>query len=384
MAHRIVFAVAHDIFDNWFEVEDISKTPDENFNETVQAALSELHAKDVFTQMAVFERAYGWAIILVGYSDSGETLKDPVKTPKRIDELYAYGPTQMSSDPEWERDRESERYGLPTIYKIIQSPGHVGRIRVHHTRAIHFATRLIDHPWKGVSVLDPVWDDLTNLRNIRWGMGQTMYRYGSGFPDITLTGASKKDLDNFEAGGQMSNIHARTYFLHNERQILEFKGLAGRALNPEPYYLAIMENISAGSNIPLAILRGAQAGALTGSEVNEREYFKLISDAQSRYEPGLRFLIDKLIEIKQIKTNVKDYKINWLGGFEINEKDKALTELSKAQAWQIKSNFMTVNEIRAAQDPPLDEIPGGDIILGLLKMQAPFQGPKVDKKEKEA
>ena len=192
MGHRTVFTVAHDVFDKWFEVEDASEKPDENFNRDVQAALSELKAKDVFTQMAVFERGYGWAIIVVGYSDGGESLEDPVENPKSIDELYAYGPEQISS-VQWERDRKSERYGLPETYKIIQSPGHAGRVNVHHTRVIHFATRLLDHPWKGLSVLDPIWDDTTTHRNIRWGMGQTLFRYGSGFPDITLPPPTRKN-----------------------------------------------------------------------------------------------------------------------------------------------------------------------------------------------
>jgi len=381
VAHRIVFSVAHDIFDNWFDIEDTAETPDENVDQAVQEAFSELNAKDVFTQMAIFERGYGWAIIVIGYEDKEESLKDPLDSPSKIDDLYAYGPEQISG-VDWERDSNSERYGLPVVYKIIKSAGHAGRLHVHHSRVIHVATRLLEHPWQGVSVLHPVWDDLTNLRNIRWGMGQTLYRYGSGFPDITIEGAGKKQLDEFEASGAFANIHARTYFLHNEKQQIEFKGLAGRALNPEHYYMAIMENISAGSTVPLAILRGAQAGELAGSEVNEREYFKLISDAQSRYEPSLRFLIDKLIELGQIKTNVTDYKINWLGGFEINEKDKALTELSKAQATQLQTNWMTVNEIRAAQDPPLDEIEGGDLILGLLQKQT-VPGSQVIKKEEK-
>ena len=380
LAHRIVFSVAHDIFDKWFEVEDTAKKPDENFDQAVQAVLSDLKAKDVFTQMAVFERGYGWAIIVVGYEDEGETLADPVKNPQKIDDLWPYAPTDITSTREDKRE-DSERYGFPEFY-FIKRLGIARRLKVQYSRVLHFATRLLDHPWKGLSVSDPIWDDLTTMRNVRWSMGQTLYRYGSGFPDITIEGATKKQIDDFDASGQFANIHARAYFLHNEKQTIEFKGVAGRALNPEPYKLGVMEGVSVGSTIPLPILRGAQAGALTGSEVNEREYFKLISDAQSRYEPGLRFLIDKLIEIGQIKTQVKDYKINWLGGFEINEKDKALTELSKAQATQIKTNWMTVNEIRAAQDPPLDPVPGGDIILGLLQKQT-IPTPQIIKKEEK-
>jgi hypothetical protein len=131
-----------------------------------------------------------------------------------------------------------------------------------------------------------------------------------------------------------------------------------------------MENIAAGSGLPLAILRGAQAGALTGSEVNEREYFKLISDAQSRYEPCIRQLIDALLDCGQIrfKYNVKrEYRIVWNSGFEISEKEKASIELQQAQARNLKTVWMSVDEVRAEQG--LEALPNGagQVVLGLQK-----------------
>ncbi|WP_205006558.1 hypothetical protein, partial [Escherichia coli] len=56
-----------------------------------------LNTKDVFTQAAVFERAYGWSIIVLGYQDKGLTLKDPVLAPEKIVSLEAYAPTIITS-----------------------------------------------------------------------------------------------------------------------------------------------------------------------------------------------------------------------------------------------------------------------------------------------
>jgi hypothetical protein len=192
-------------------------------------------------------------------------------------------------------------------------------------------------------------------------------------------------LDDLEQSQQFKSLQSRTYFLHSDKTKLDFKGLAGRALDPKPYYLPIMENISAGSGIPLAILRGAQAGELAGSEVNEREYFKLVSDAQSRYEPGIRALIDALIACGQVKTDVKDYKIVWLGGFELSEKDKAVVELNLAQAQEKKSAWMTIDEIRAEQE--LKELPGGAgrVVLGIKRAeQQPFSQSQNVTEEKKS
>ena len=112
IAHRIVFAVAHDIFDNWFEVEPLEEGVDkEKFNEQVQKVLLLLDAKDVFTRAAVFERAYGWSIVVIGYRDKALTLKEPVQQPEKIVSLEAYGPQSME-EPEIDMDEGSERFGL--------------------------------------------------------------------------------------------------------------------------------------------------------------------------------------------------------------------------------------------------------------------------------
>jgi phage-related protein (TIGR01555 family) len=371
VANRIVFQVAHDIFDNWFRVEEASEKPDPNFDRAVQQVLSDLDAKAVFTEMAAYERLFGWAIIAMTIVDYGEDPAKPVKNPKEIRELIAYSTLQFSvQSSDEDKDPKSPRFGLPNYYTLRRNGGE--QVRLHFSRAIHSATRLLEHPYKGMSVLEPVYDDITVLRNVRWGLGQTIFRYGSGFPDVEIQGADKKKLDELEASQQFKSLQARTYFLHNERTKLEFKGLAGRALDPEPYYLPIMENISAGSGVPLAILRGAQAGALTGSEVNEREYFKLISDAQSRYEPAVRQLIDALIECGQIryKWNVqRGYRIVWLGAFEMSELNKAEVDVKEAQARSFRSNWLSVDELRSEED--LSELPDGQgkVVLGLERLK---------------
>jgi len=376
VAYRVVFTVAHDIFDNWFTLKlegDEKGEESKLFDKQIQNELTRLHAKEELSRMSVFERAYGWAIIVLGYEDSTESLAEPVKGNKALREIKAYGPTQVMRVDEV-KDTSDPRYGLPKIYNIKQS-GIASYLKVHHSRVIHFSTRLINHDWKGRSVLDPVWDDLTTLRNIRWGMGQTMYRYGSGFPDITFNNAEQEDIQAWVDAGGLDNWNSRTGFVHNEDQIFEFKGPEGHALNPMNFYLPIMENISCGSGIPLAILRGVQAGALTGSEVNQQEYYGLISDEQSAYETGIRELINIVQSLKKSdkttatdqQAETRDFKFEWQGGFELDEKKKAEIEQLEMQALQIKANFLTRNEIRALIDPNLKDLSkeqGGEEVLG--------------------
>jgi hypothetical protein len=377
VANRLVFQVAHDVFDKWFKVEEVAEKPNPGFDREVQRVLAQLDAKSIFSQMAAFERGFGWAIIAMTFVDYGEDLSKPVKNPKEIRELFAYaGDLHFTvQNSEEDKDKKSSRYGLPVLYTLNEISAR--QRKLHYSRAIHFATRLLDHNYKGLSILECLYDDLTVGRNVRWGLGQTIFRYGSGFPDVEVQGANRKDLDNLEAGQQFKSLQARTYFLHNEKTKLEFKGVAGKALNPEPYNNIIVESLSTGSGVPAPILRGVQAGAVTGSETNQLDYSKIVSDAQGRYEPGIRQLIDLLIECGQIQTKVKDYRIVWNSALELTESQKAAIQLQLAQARNFKTAWMTVDEIRAEQGlPPLPD-GTGLVVLGVKKAeQQPFQqGP---------
>jgi len=371
VAKRVVFDVAHDIFNKWFTVEEVAEKPDPNWSREVSKVLDDLNTKAVFTVAAVYERLFGWSFIALTYVDNGEDISKPVDSPQEIRELIAYSSLQASvQGSDEDKDPKGERFGLPVLYTLRRSGA--AQTKLHFSRAIHLATRLLDHPWKGLSVLEILYDDLTVFRNERWGLGQTLFRLGAGFADVTIKDAKKKDIDELEASQQFKNLNNRTYFLHGNDKVLDFKGVAGKALNPDPYVKPVVESLSCGSRIPEAILRGAQAGALTGSEVNEREYFSFISSLQALFEPYIWDLIDRLMVTGQIRK-VNDYRIVWLSGLELSEKDKAAVELQKAEALALKTSWLTVDEIRAEEGK--DALPNGagNVVLGVKKAESqPF------------
>jgi hypothetical protein len=215
-------------------------------------------------------------------------------------------------------------------------------------------------------------------------MGQTIYRYGSGFPVITLNGKTLEQIQTYLDSGYFQNLMSRTYLLKNESIDIDFKGVAGSALNPEPYYKAVLENLSAGTGIPETILRGAQAGAVTGSEVNERSYFKIVSSVQSKIEPYIRQLVTWVL--RQAGVEVEDFEVNWSGGFEPSEKDRAQAELMHQQARRLEMAYKTVDEVRMSEG--MRPLPGGEgsSVIGLraqpLKANSPNASlPAQDKEE---
>jgi hypothetical protein len=362
VANRIVVGVAEDVFNKWFKIENIDKPDDVDLDKQVQADLELLEAKQHLTRLAILERLYGWSVLLLGYQDSGEDLHTSVKNPTDLESLQVYSKPDVSKIEE-NLDPESENYLYPEYITLNISQGSQ---RIHISRFLWTSTRLIDHRYQGVSALENVYDDINTLRRMRWSLGLTMIRYGSGFPDVELVGASTAAIDAFIASGRFDNINIMSYFVHNEFEKLTFKGIEGSALNPSVYILPIFESISAGTRIPVAILRGAQAGALTGSEVNEREYAQLISSIQSQYERTVKQLVTAIMKVRNLEGN---FKIVWNSIIELDEKTRAEVDNIKERTNVLKTNYMQINEVRNATLGEGKDIEGGDVVLSLVKGQ---------------
>ena len=268
VSKRLVFDVPYDMFSKGFTVEEVAEKPDPEWSREVAKVLDDLNATAAIRQLFIFERLFGWAVLAITYVDYGADPSQPVESPREIRELVPY--TSFTCNVAYsdeDKDENSPRFGLPVLYTFRRSTTMGLEKKFHYSRAIHCATRLLDHPWKGLSCLEVIYDDSTVYRNERWALGETLVRYGSGFPDITLNGAKKKQLDDFENSQQFRALNARTHFVHDDKSTLDFKGINGKAVNPEPYITSTLESMSCGARIPVSHLRGANAGALPGAKL---------------------------------------------------------------------------------------------------------------------
>lgn len=360
VAHRYTFMVAEDVFDNWFTVDDMnSESADETLDGKVQPVLDELKAKEVFTDALTYERVFGVGLVVGGFDDvdSTDLLREPLGETAVLRQLAAYPKPKITS-VERDKNPDSPRFGEPVIYNVDR--GGAKRLRVHYTRCIEFNTR------HAKSVLLPIYDMLIDLDNILWGMGQTMFRYGSGFPVITTPAKTLEQLAKWNNSGMFDDICAKTHILVGEGMDVKFEGAAGRALNPRDYYEPVMENIAA-MGIPKAVLSGTHAGALTGSEVNVKDYFKVVSSVQSKIEGYVRTLLLWAQRGGQFALPEK-FKVNWLGGFEETEREKAETALLFEQAQEKRLAYLTKDEVRNEAD--YEPLPNGE--GATVKQPQPF------------
>jgi len=355
VAKRVVVDVAFDMLVKGFKVEEKAEEPNPDWSRQVSRVLDELNTKEMLRELVIFERLYGWSALGLSLIDYGKDPSKPIQNPRKITSLTVFSDhncTIQSSDEE--KDTESERAGLPNFYTVkIGSK----QKKIHWTRMIHFASRKMGHPWRGVPALAVLYSDLTAYRNAREQIVHTIKTHAGGFADITLKGKkSQRQLEQFEQDNDLANLDSRTRFVHDNNSRIDWIGAKGKALDPGPYVDVSLESLSCGSRIPVSHLKGATAGTITGSEVNDREYWGGIAMQQSLLERTIWDLIDFLMETGQI-DHVEDYNLVWPPGFELSDQTIAEIKLKEAQTHKLQLNWMTVDEVRAEQG--LDPLPGG-------------------------
>ena len=410
IAGFLVYGFSADVVEKWFSINDLAtKNPDSELDRNLQAELRKLKFKFTLRTFDEFKRLYG-NILMVGSFDDAQKLTDLTNEKSKdatLTQLAVFNKIQYSV---WskEEDKESFRCGLPLIYQIQNG---TQTFRIHYTRCFEHV---------GKSILDLIWDDLTCGRNIRWGTGQWVYRVGGGFPVIEfpkeyspspgapLIATTPEKLQEWAAAAAFRDITHKKYFcLIKDTMGFHFEGAQGAVLNPEPFFNTNLKQISIATGIPKSILEGAEAGALTGSEKNDQQYYKKISGEQSGLEDVCRWVIDQILtQINGVPTQetdsassklagsvlrrllrkvtpaiVKDaaepldYEIVWSNAFQLSALDEARIDLLNEQANQIKLQYQTVDEVREGSEDELLPLPlgEGEVVLSLKAPVNPFQ-----------
>lgn len=374
----LVSYVASDIYDQGFRIVEVGNEDDDTLDDAVQAALLKLKAKKVLTRLTIFERRWGTSVLLLGYSTTEEKVDwkkpyynengEPAEKVELL-QIIPYPWNRMKVSKEI-KDKSDLRYGQPEFYDIYRGTL-ATPLRVHWSRVILDAPRLDEHPYFGLSVMDPVWDDATGWRNIRWALYQMLWRYGMGYPHFQFEGASQDDIDDWEAAGGLTDFFVRGVFLSDEKATVKFVGLEGITVEPKEYINMAYMSMSTGSRISQDLLKGVSAGAVTGSETNLKEYAKKISNEQSDVEDVPLELVRRLMETGQVVFDYKEkaFTIEWKGAFETNELDKARIDLQESLARKNETEYLTLDQVRKNAGYP-DPLPDdGDLILGVERLK---------------
>ena len=390
------------IVEKWFTINDVTtKDPDPELDRALQKEFRRLKYKRVLTGFVGAKFLYGNTLLVGSYDDVNKLSVLETERPQSANlmQLEVFPKINYSVFNK-DTNQDSLRYGLPLVYQVNDGSR---TFRVHWTRCFEHV---------GVSILDLIWDDLTCGRNIRWGVGQWVFRVGGGFVVITFpkeiagVPVTKEKLAAWAASKEWSNISHRSSICIIDGMKVEFVGAQGAALNPEPFFDTNTKQISKATGIPKSYLEGSEAGAVLGSEKDSSQFFKVVSGEQTELEDLNRWIIDQLEPVRQTVTVnvdsaaksagsilkrmfhkvtvavkdqpdpvVVDYDIVWNSGFELSKLDEARADLIEEQANQTRLQYCTIDEVRADNDKLPLPLGAGEVVISLSKPSSSSQFP---------
>lgn len=178
--------------------------------------------------------------------------------------------------------------------------------------------------WEGDSVLVKSYDLLKGMCKGNWSIMQALFRnaahlYTAEMPE----NADEGDYDYAESA--LTNLNAKSEVIH-PHGIDVTQHESGNALEPEEYFEVVFDQICACHEMTKSVLFGTQAGTVSGSEVDIKNYFNKVE--RFRNARGSEKIIDFLTMARKMKdgrtssTYRYDVEIDWNAMFKISEEDR--------------------------------------------------------------
>ena len=346
LAHKLVDRLANDRFDKWYEIV----SDDEALIKQLEILNSDkavgLNIRNAFKVARKFAYRHGYSIVYMQYEDQAESLSDPLLNPRRIVKLVNLKATEIQ-EILYDKDVNSDTYGDIIGYKLNSSMFGVGmteEIIIHVSRVIHIVNGDDKDP-KGMSMYQPMYNWLNMFDDIAWSLGQSYFRYASGFPVLTVDGWASLPEEQQEAyQNQWKNVTAMTGYITGKGDTVEFAGANGRALPPDKYFEAGLMLVAASGDLPYALIVGVNAGAVSGSETNLKDYYSDVGSRQTLEEqPLLETMYQKLIETGQLSSD--KFLMSWNSLFVQTDKERAeIAKLSaEAREVQFRTGYVTAD-----------------------------------------
>lgn len=298
----------------------------------------------------VLGRAY--APLALGLQDGLDAESEPPERVKGLDYIQVI-PRNILEIKE-DKNIDSPTYRQITHYKVKTSAGDK---LVPAGRFIHWKNPSIEMNHQGESIF------LCSYNHFRWkarmdeSMAQTMRTQARAYPDLgyppgtddDIVTAAKEELEEFDTFS--AAVHENTW-------VFNLKS-TDKSLNPEPYYDAMLTNITltVGGKV---IALGVSGGELSTSETNERLIEGIAEDLQTNFiGPGAyRATYDRLIELGIFPEG--KYWLEWPAVRTTSDMDRAEMRLKDSQAF---SATMTGVEAGKRALLELGEGEGGGLVM---------------------
>lgn len=252
--------------------------------------------------------ATGYALMVIGFNDGGDLIEEiPQGSASEIAYLSTYDSTEYEV-VEWDRDPESERYRLPTHYRITDTTGEVeDSFTVHWTRTVEASNGL-----RGVSRMTGVLNRLIDLEKIMAGSGESAWRLVNKGLIISTKDGYKLDPNDEARSAELEE------FVHGLTRTLELEGMdvtiaGGEIVDPLAIVRANLQFISSRTGIPYRILIGSEEAQLAGEQDDEHWMEQVRQHQSLQAEPHvLRPFVHRIVRAGVLPPPVTGfYVVKW-------------------------------------------------------------------------
>ncbi|MEA1957619.1 MAG: DUF1073 domain-containing protein [Euryarchaeota archaeon] len=328
VAHNIIVNVAVDALSDGFKcIDPETKEVMPELDEQARSLWNDVERE--FIKAEIRARMYGSSGIFIGFDDELK-LESDVKYGSRIDYVFAI-PREMvqTINPKQESGGQVTFPLELDSYEVQRTSG----AKINGRRIIHVQPLSLSDNLEGESALEPVFDELTVLKNADWSVGQNVFRNSAGLTFIIAAQGSNQEQVN-RIGEATENVNAKSIITLNPG--CSVVSTPTGSFDPTSTYNVLMGQISAGCNIPVSILIGAQSGQGV-SENDRRDYADFLKGLQNS---ELTNHVKRLLTLYQDSGQLKKgkFEIKW------NAKSIFLIEESRAKLYDARTEVEKVKE----------------------------------------
>lgn len=295
IVQNIVDIPAEDMTRHWFTL----RMKDEQLARDIMGRLADLKAKEAFKKMRMYERMRGDGFISLGVTQKSIfELKDPLELDSllTIDYLHPFSSIKVSelliNDDVFDnnygklenlRINRASRSGIQTVET---------ESLVHYSRVLHDQTRRLEDEEEGMSLLESLYDAITVLDTSLWSVGQILH-------DFTFKVYESADIDNLSKEDKKELSTILDFMFRTEALALI---ATGESLTKQSTPVSGIKELldfaweytAAAARMPKSVIKGQEAGTLTGAQYDIMNYYARITSAQ---ENEMKPLLEQLIRM---------------------------------------------------------------------------------------
>lgn len=359
IAYRICVLLPRNVFDDWFilrkkkKLEEGEEPEEHPKNQQIQEEFHRMRAKYWFTQALTGMATFG-SSALVFNMNAHRTDLEGVEG-YQVASLDVFTP-ENSEIPEEAYDTTT---GEPA-YIIVRPNAAYGDVteRIYWDELIWWCTDPQGRSYDGYSWIYAAWDTLTQNREAMDAMMWAYKKFGVGLAAFYLKGGLDDEIKSALETMMQGVSNKRSVAIEGDKyEKIEWIGPTGtmntNIVEGMDYGLGL---ISSATGIPKDIFTGVSAGAITGSEINNKALYATISKVQSDVEPYVYETIERM------GYDTEDMLIEWNTRYATDEMEQATIRNLNADA-KLKEAQAEQGDIRIGvqgfNDPEQNRNPAG-------------------------